>query len=701
MKNKRLLNLLLGSFLAAALAISTAGCLISGFDLPMESLTKLYLICLVSAFLSALILQLRFGAVALLTITILLTLAMWHRGALQEQVLTMAMLISTHYHQIYNWPLVGAQAAAAVDAPLILLSCWTTACTAFYYFGCCHLIVLLPLVFMPPAACMVVTHTVPDAVFLFILLFVIAVLLLTDWARSHDSEHHAALVLRMMLPAAIFLGLIFALNPREGYVSRADEFQNRISGWFNQLQQPSESSPDAFDTIGSKSLDLKTVGPKSTLSYAVMRVSSPISGRIYLRGQAYNVYTGTGWESSGSRNESFTRGRNTSGTLTITTYGTRDLLYVPYYPSDVVTLTGGRLENPEKLDRYSYSLAVSAVYGSETPGQILLVLPEDTAAWAKSLSRLLTSGCDTEAEIIQAIADYVSSSADYELNTARMPSDRTDFAHWFLEESDTGYCVHFATAATILLRASDIPARYVEGYMFDCGPDGDAVVTGKDAHAWAEYYDSDSGAWKILEATPGGTEAIPVPTDAPEESASATLPQIKTQPEETIQNRPVPENNNTESDIQSEQPEETKSIRWLVPVIQIFFMIAAIFGQAELRIRRKYRHWNQGTPNRQALNRWKQVQCLGKHTNTPIPDELHVLTEKALYSQHTLSKEELAQYDLFRCQALEHLAAMNPVRKWILRLIFAIGQKSSHFLHIHDIICPYDTDMKGHGSREP
>ena len=60
------------------------------------------------------------------------------------------------------------------------------------------------------------------------------------------------------------------------------------------------------------------------------------------------------------------------------------------------------------------------------------------------------SGLSVE-EMAAAIADYVRQSASYDLMTDRMPADQTDFAIWFLEEGTTGYCVHFATAATMLL----------------------------------------------------------------------------------------------------------------------------------------------------------------------------------------------------------------------------------------------------------
>ena len=51
-----------------------------------------------------------------------------------------------------------------------------------------------------------------------------------------------------------------------------------------------------------------------------------------------------------------------------------------------------------------------------------------------------------------------------------------------------------------MLRALDIPARMVTGYLVDAKADAWVEVTGENAHAWAEYYSLGVG-WVPLEAT--------------------------------------------------------------------------------------------------------------------------------------------------------------------------------------------------------
>jgi transglutaminase-like putative cysteine protease len=67
-----------------------------------------------------------------------------------------------------------------------------------------------------------------------------------------------------------------------------------------------------------------------------------------------------------------------------------------------------------------------------------------------------------------------------------------------------GFCVHFASAAALMLRARGIPARVVGGYGCDewDGWLGRWVVREREAHAWVEAWDRGAGRWFLVEATP-------------------------------------------------------------------------------------------------------------------------------------------------------------------------------------------------------
>ena len=85
-----------------------------------------------------------------------------------------------------------------------------------------------------------------------------------------------------------------------------------------------------------------------------------------------------------------------------------------------------------------------------------------------------------------------------------------DLIKWSLEEGKTGNAVHYASAAVMAYRTAGYPARYVEGYHYteeqarelDESGGRRAVLTGKDAHAWAEVYIPGAG-WLPSEVVPG------------------------------------------------------------------------------------------------------------------------------------------------------------------------------------------------------
>ena len=61
------------------------------------------------------------------------------------------------------------------------------------------------------------------------------------------------------------------------------------------------------------------------------------------------------------------------------------------------------------------------------------------------------------------ILDTLRSRVSYTLTPGRAPVNE-DIVEYFLFESREGYCVHFASAATLMYRLLGIPARYVSGY---------------------------------------------------------------------------------------------------------------------------------------------------------------------------------------------------------------------------------------------
>ncbi|WP_439028593.1 transglutaminase TgpA family protein [Haloarchaeobius sp. DT45] len=104
-------------------------------------------------------------------------------------------------------------------------------------------------------------------------------------------------------------------------------------------------------------------------------------------------------------------------------------------------------------------------------------------------------------EKARAIETWLESNKEYSLEVSR---PRGNIAENFLLNMEEGYCVYYATTMTMMLRAQDIPARYVVGYTPGQQVDeNEWVMRGLNSHAWVEVYFPDVG-WIKFDPTPAG-----------------------------------------------------------------------------------------------------------------------------------------------------------------------------------------------------
>ncbi|MGN0546808.1 MAG: transglutaminase family protein [Acutalibacteraceae bacterium] len=136
-----------------------------------------------------------------------------------------------------------------------------------------------------------------------------------------------------------------------------------------------------------------------------------------------------------------------------------------------------------------------------------LEIPEET----KNLLETLLGEYETEythldyGEAKQNILSFLTSNMTYSNEAGTVEGD---FLDCFLQQTRSGYSVHFATAAAMMFRYYGIPSRYVEGYIIT-PDDVDGVLADSaieieetHAHAWVEFY-QDGVGWIPFETTPG------------------------------------------------------------------------------------------------------------------------------------------------------------------------------------------------------
>jgi transglutaminase-like putative cysteine protease len=108
-------------------------------------------------------------------------------------------------------------------------------------------------------------------------------------------------------------------------------------------------------------------------------------------------------------------------------------------------------------------------------------------------------GLDDGAIVQRALRMFREQEFFYTLEPPTLGRDMVDE---FLFETRRGFCEHYASAFTVLMRAADIPARVVVGYqggeLNDVG--SYYVVRQSDAHAWSEIWLAGKG-WTRVDPT--------------------------------------------------------------------------------------------------------------------------------------------------------------------------------------------------------
>ena len=115
-----------------------------------------------------------------------------------------------------------------------------------------------------------------------------------------------------------------------------------------------------------------------------------------------------------------------------------------------------------------------------------------------------------------AITSWLGEHGVYSLRSQHSGSE--DPTASFLFGDKTGYCVHFAHAATYLMRTLGMPARVATGYAVDeaTRQGGSAVlVSGSSSHAWPEVY-VDGVGWVVMDVAPETVLTPPPPPPDPD-----------------------------------------------------------------------------------------------------------------------------------------------------------------------------------------
>lgn len=571
--------------------------------------------------------------------------------------------------------------------PLGLLIVWVTA------WVCSRKGSALPvaLVCGPVLVCCLLTVGIAPIHWLVVLTCGLILLTVTHSVRRRDVIHGNLLAWRLLIPMVLVAALPLYLSPPEAYVR--SEWSDRLLAAAEQRLGIQDYSPGNKIVIPAKwnrqlkKVDLQRVGPKSKSKNEVLQYRAD-TYITYLRGVSLGVYENNSWSAAdpylyaqeGFSGENQLTGSGASHTLNVYTKRKEDLLYTTYFleeiPEGSTAIDDAYLENSQNLTEYAIFYSGSGktptfAYSNYVK-DVYTQLPEELKAALLDYSR--------QERLIGAsagrIAGHVKNSAVYDLQTPRTP-DNQDFVLYFLEESHRGYCVHFASATTLLLRAQGIPARYVTGYSVDGNIGQRNTVTADQSHAWVEYFQEDAG-WRVLDPTPADWQEQQEPeSQTPEQPTTPETPDTP----EPLPEEPQPEEPDTapetpeEPQKPEEKPQEQKPViriplpslpvisqpedgeggiaapvsspQLTIPKVLLWrlFIVAAAAAliplQRYLRLKWRAHCFGTGSSNKRALAQWRHLKALCRAAHTEPSVDARAIAQKARFSSHAVTGEEL------------------------------------------------------------
>ena len=327
-------------------------------------------------------------------------------------------------------------------------------------------------------------------------------LLITTQGASDASPvgAHARLAGTMLTQAIPIMVLLFALFPR--------------------IQGPLWGMPeDAYAAMTGLS-DEMTPGAISNLSQSTdpaFRVEftdgPPPRGQRYWRGPVLAAYDGQTWT------QERTTGRNATEVRALSEPSRYVVTLEPHNQPWLLTLdVATSVDHTAEFDRAhqlrkSTPLRERIRYEARSAlhyqlGRSLgdgerrrhLALPDDAHPQARELARRWRDEAGGDRDVVeQGLRHFASEPFSYTLQPPLLDDDSVD---QFLFETRAGFCEHYASAFSVLMRATDIPARVVTGYLGGrMNPAGDyMIVRQSDAHAWVEVWLEGEG-WVRVDPT--------------------------------------------------------------------------------------------------------------------------------------------------------------------------------------------------------
>lgn len=677
MKNKT--SFTIDILLCVTLISSLFYCLVTSFDIKTEwyiIVIPTAIFCTIYGLLASLVKKsgVLFISVAITMIVFVFTLLFSLESILEQlsYVITQVLKLLSQYLPVQNKIILGDTLGTSATGLFVFISAILSAVFTISLIRYKRILIpsLLSMVLLVP--CFILVNTLPSIVCLFIAIASLIALYISKNTRKFRPSQGGVIAAISFGTMLVVMAILLAFNPIEKY-ERFD--------WQENLLQSIENSfniDDGRKTSTEKNLNeikgsleekenLNDISPLTQTHTPVMTVTSAVGGNIYLKGTAYADYRDNTWSIISDNNAArypqdfvpftATIGNNALINTRVHMLNESKIAYVPYFleslPNTLNSVADVCVKNNTDKNEFNYShypfyAENTYRYNNSAEAEDYKAFVYDTyleipSATENELRRIADQEGFLDSELtvsekIEMVKNYISNSKTYSLKTSKMPSGK-DFATWFLNESDTGYCVHFATAGTLMLRTLGIPARYVTGYYATAYANQTVTVTTDNAHAWVEYY-SDTAGWIPLECTPSSFQ--PARYVGSQRASGGTQPTTvePTTASTAPTNGTVSHSTKSKNDSKSSFEFNGFTIAMMSLGIVALALIV-IFSRRIIIIKKRKQRFETGRNNKRAICIYKELKNLTKISHILITDEVKSVYEKARFSNHTISDDEL------------------------------------------------------------
>ena len=307
---------------------------------------------------------------------------------------------------------------------------------------------------------------------------------------------HLKLSVRIMLQAFPLTIALFVLFPR-------------IHGHFWGLSNPAADRTGFSERLSPG--DISNLARDNGIAFRVdFHGDIPGPNHLYWRGIVFWRFTGQDWERDSRvppRRASFAGTETVQYTVSLEPHGMRwwfSLDLPEAAPQPARLLDDFTLISWRRITRRTvYTLDSHRTYHTG-PLQFWEAAALELPPQGNPRARALAQGWSRrhrapEAIVAAALSFLKENEFSYTLRPTPLEGDRIDD---FLFQTRNGYCEHFASAFAFLMRAAQIPARIVGGYLGgERNPFGNyLIVRQSDAHAWVEVWLPKTG-WTRVDPT--------------------------------------------------------------------------------------------------------------------------------------------------------------------------------------------------------